>query len=1357
MEKFYLGLDVGTDSVGIACTNEDYELLRAKGKDLWAVRLFEEAKTAAERRSKRTARRRLQRRAWRVDLLQELFEPYMSDSLFFPRLNNSGFVYEDKDAILGAPYSLFADKNYTDKTFYKEYPTIYHLRKDLMYGDKKYDLRLYYLAVHHIVKYRGHFLFEGQSMSDIHDFRVLLDKLNQAAEESFFENTPIISAEKSDELKEIALNKSLRLNDKKKKCRSLLNAMKSPLKDIVTLMLGGSAKPCDIFDNDEYKQLKSISFKGMTEDEFSAYEDTFGDDFAYLQALKKIYDYIVFEQTLDGNDYISEAMIKIYDKHASDLRRLKKFLAENCPHETYLKVFKSVSEKNNYAAYIGYTKVGKKKVKLKKCTDKAEFDKFLKKIVSEVKVSDGDTEKEKLLSEIENGDFLPKILNADNGTVPYQINGVELNRILENLCRDYPDFASAVDGGLSIANKIKSIFEFRIPYYVGPLNTYHLKDGDKGNSWAIRRSEGRILPWNFDEKIDRAKSNESFMRRMTNKCTYLYCENTLPKCSILYQKFNTLNQLNNLKIDEQPISVELKQAIYNDLFLKDKRVTKNRIRKYIVDRGWAPSSRESEISLSGFDGEINVSMSSYIMLKNILGDFVDENTDICEDIILWHTLNTDKGIVENLIKSEYGHIGKIAENLKRLKGITSFKDFGKLSKKFLSEIKGAYRETGEVATVISMLYETNLNLNRILWDKRFTFMEAIDAENNVSSEDIAYGALEDMGLNPQVRRGVWQALKMTDECISAVDRAPDKIFVEVTRGCGEKGKRTESRKMKIEKLYETAHDVDELLSELKTRSESDLRQERLYLYFLQLGKCAYSGRQISLDDLNGNTYDVDHIVPQSLVKDDSIDNKVLVYRECNAKKTNIYPVPEQFRSMRKMWDRLKAQGLMSAKKYSLLTRTEPLAESDYNDFISRQLVVTGQTAKAVAELLKRKYENSGTKIFYSKGSNVSDFKSKYDIVKCRETNDLHHARDAYLNIVVGNVFDTRYSEAWFKSRDTYDKWRNYDRTKIFDREIDGAWHGQDTLVKVKATVGKCSIGVTRYAFTGKGKFYDETVYGKDGGAQLPRKEGKAGSLSPYADVEKYGGFKSPFTAYFVVVKSVDKKGNPIKTLEAIPIIVDYKSKNDSRAVMNYLCNVRRLKDPTVLVEKIKTHTLLEINGTPGWIAGITGSRILLHNAVQWYTSSETDRYVKALAKLDEADKSKRISDEERNRAEFEMSTNRFKEVKCAVNAINNLKLYDEIIERLGRKIYGGLSSVRTFRGNLSKSREKFVALSVIDQAKVLLQCVKFMKCNAEAADLSLVGCGKRCGILLINQNITDMNITVVHTSECGLTERRMKI
>ena len=46
MGKFYLGMDVGTESVGMACTDEKYNLLRAKGKDLWCVRLFDEAKSA---------------------------------------------------------------------------------------------------------------------------------------------------------------------------------------------------------------------------------------------------------------------------------------------------------------------------------------------------------------------------------------------------------------------------------------------------------------------------------------------------------------------------------------------------------------------------------------------------------------------------------------------------------------------------------------------------------------------------------------------------------------------------------------------------------------------------------------------------------------------------------------------------------------------------------------------------------------------------------------------------------------------------------------------------------------------------------------------------------------------------------------------------------------------------------------------------------------------------------------------------------------------------------------------------------------------------------------------------------------
>ena len=72
-QKYYLGLDMGTSSLGWAITDERYHLLRAKGKDMWGVRLFNEANTAAERRTKRTSRRRLQREKARIGYLKEVF------------------------------------------------------------------------------------------------------------------------------------------------------------------------------------------------------------------------------------------------------------------------------------------------------------------------------------------------------------------------------------------------------------------------------------------------------------------------------------------------------------------------------------------------------------------------------------------------------------------------------------------------------------------------------------------------------------------------------------------------------------------------------------------------------------------------------------------------------------------------------------------------------------------------------------------------------------------------------------------------------------------------------------------------------------------------------------------------------------------------------------------------------------------------------------------------------------------------------------------------------------------------------------------------------------------------------------
>ena len=137
-KEYFLGLDIGTGSIGWAVTNKQYEILRAHGKAMWGVRLFDTANTAEDRRINRTARRRLDRRNWRIELLQGILAEEVNkiDDGFFHRMKESQYLPEDKKDINGKtpvlPYALFVDKKYTDKEYHKQFPTIYHLRKWLM-------------------------------------------------------------------------------------------------------------------------------------------------------------------------------------------------------------------------------------------------------------------------------------------------------------------------------------------------------------------------------------------------------------------------------------------------------------------------------------------------------------------------------------------------------------------------------------------------------------------------------------------------------------------------------------------------------------------------------------------------------------------------------------------------------------------------------------------------------------------------------------------------------------------------------------------------------------------------------------------------------------------------------------------------------------------------------------------------------------------------------------------------------------------------------------------------------------------------------------------------------------------------
>ena len=62
LEKYSLGLDIGTNSIGWAVVDENNEIVKKNNFALWGVRMFEASSDASEKRSNRNSRRRLQRR-----------------------------------------------------------------------------------------------------------------------------------------------------------------------------------------------------------------------------------------------------------------------------------------------------------------------------------------------------------------------------------------------------------------------------------------------------------------------------------------------------------------------------------------------------------------------------------------------------------------------------------------------------------------------------------------------------------------------------------------------------------------------------------------------------------------------------------------------------------------------------------------------------------------------------------------------------------------------------------------------------------------------------------------------------------------------------------------------------------------------------------------------------------------------------------------------------------------------------------------------------------------------------------------------------------------------------------------------
>lgn len=936
-----------------------------------------------------------------------------------------------------------------------------------------------------------------------------------------------------------------------------------------------------------------------------------------------------------------------------------------------------------------------------------------------------------MFKEIENSTFMPKQVTKDNGVVPMQVNEKELVAILDNAKEYLPFLLNEDNDGKTVYDKIKALFEYRIPYYIGPLNTHSTKH------WLIRSNE-KIYPWNIEDVVDFDKSAEKFIEKLTSKCTYLPQYDVIPKHSLLYNKFCVLNELNNLKIDGEKISVQLKQDIYNDLFKKYYKVTNKKLCYYLKSRNIAFDE------ISGIDNDFKSSLKSY---KDLVAyNLTDEQK---EEIVKAITIfGDDKKLLKKRLKNEFG--GCLSDD--EIKKICKLKYTGwsKLSREFLTDVTAVYKETGELINIICALWETNYNLTSLLYSDEFccddkenkTFNDKINELNSFGNDKTLNQIVEELYVSPLVKRPIYQSLLITKELEKIMKCPPKKIFVEVARGAEEK-KRTVSRRNKLLDLYKSCkNDYPLLFDELQNNTTDDeLKSDKLYLYFTQFGKCMYTGENIDLDDLfNKNLYDIDHIYPQSKIKDDSLDNRVLVKKTTNAKKDNEYPLSSQIREkMTLHWKALLDKGLINKKKYERLVRNYPLSDEELSQFISRQLVETRQSTKAVANILEQLYPRPDTEIVYVKAALASEFRHQYDMLKCREVNDLHHAKDAYLNIVVGNAYNVKFTHNkanFIKGLQNNDKAYTVKLDSMLKHNIDGAWiaDNNESLNIVKSTMNKNNIRYTRYAFEKKGGLFKVTILKKGNGQASIKKNDKRNSI------EKYGGYNQVSSTYFSCVEH----GKDNKRMISMFSVNLYDKNKYEENPIAYLIENYGLINPIIKVKKVKIQSCISFDNMLCHLGGKDsgGSQISYRPGVQLVLGYDNERYIRNVIRCAGGDLHLQTSKNEED----------------IVTTEKNIELFNLLIEKMKNNIYGVLYS--NLGDKLYCSKEKFEKLDIVEQCNVIKNVLTILKNNASKGDLKSIGI-KANGAIRLNNNISEIknvkSIKLINQSVTGLFEQEIEL
>jgi CRISPR-associated endonuclease Csn1 len=467
-------------------------------------------------------------------------------------------------------------------------------------------------------------------------------------------------------------------------------------------------------------------------------------------------------------------------------------------------------------------------------------------------------------------------------------------------------------------------------------------------------------------------------KHLVVNCEFEKHHKAIPKSSPLFQESRMLQSLNKLTIKQGgqtlTLDADLRAKLLDELVLVD-QLKAETIKKRFGAKDWEIKNDEkiegnrtlskifyAYVEILGNEGYDLSEIKSFKELKSeVITHF--EHLGIQTEIVrfdeigldkdyahhpayeFWHLLYStedDDRLIEKL-QSKYGFTKQAAQ---LLADITFEPDYGRLSSKALRKILPFLR-------------------NGLMYDKACTAAGYNHSSAATSSENAARKLVDKLELverntlrNPIVEKILNQLVHLVNAILEHPQMGrPDEIRIELSRELKNSADQRKSMTDGIKKATAENERVAKVLKDefgmMRPNKNSILR----YRLWEDAGKISiYSGQPIQASDIFGNKYDIDHIIPQAKLFDDSYGNKVLCEKEWNLDKGDRTAFDflsqklneESFNAYEARVNRLEKEGkIKRGKAAKLLTPLDKVPQ----DFVERQLKETQYIVKKAKEIL----------------------------------------------------------------------------------------------------------------------------------------------------------------------------------------------------------------------------------------------------------------------------------------------------------------------------------------------------------------------------------------------------------------------